>query len=211
MNTANSSYGRVTAGLIAVWFVFALSASALNLFKADPSLPPIALGLAAAIPVVIFLIWFAASTEFRQFALSLDARILTFVQSWRIAGYVFLVLASAGLLPVFFAWPAGWGDFAIGITAPLVAIKLANAGRRSSFVLWQILGITDLVLAVSLGATARLISPHGIAPSVMTELPMSMIPTFAVPLFFMLHIICIAQARQWTTAAPVTLKQAVIR
>jgi hypothetical protein len=31
----------------------------------------------------------------------------------------------------------------------------------------------------------------------MTVLPLSLIPTFAVPLLLMLHIICIAQARQW--------------
>jgi len=44
---------------------------------------------------------------------------------------------------------------------------------------------------------ARLISPHGVATAVMTVLPMSLIPTFAVPLLVMLHVICIAQARQW--------------
>jgi hypothetical protein len=195
-----SSYGKLTAGLIVVWFAFALTASALNFFKGNPSLPPIALGLAALIPVLLFLLWMGVSQGFHEFAMSLDPRILTFVQSWRIGGHVFLVLASAGLLPVLFAWPAGWGDMAIGITAPLAAIKLATANRRSSFTRWQILGIVDLVVAVSLGATAQLISPHGIATSIMTELPMSLIPTFAVPLFAMLHIICIAQARQWHTA-----------
>jgi riboflavin transporter FmnP len=44
---------------------------------------------------------------------------------------------------------------------------------------------------------ARFINPHGIATSAMTVLPMSLIPTFAVPLFLILHFISIAQARQW--------------
>jgi hypothetical protein len=35
----------------------------------------------------------------------------------------------------------------------------------------------------------------------MTVLPLSLIPTFAVPLFLILHIICIAQARQWQESA----------
>ena len=43
----------------------------------------------------------------------------------------------------------------------------------------------------------RLINPEGIATSAMSELPMSLIPTFAVPLFVVLHLICIAQARRW--------------
>jgi hypothetical protein len=32
----------------------------------------------------------------------------------------------------------------------------------------------------------------------MTVLPLSLIPTFAVPLLFILHVICIAQARRWS-------------
>jgi len=102
----NASYGRVTAGLIAVWFVFALSASALHVFKTD--LLPVALGLAVTIPIVAFLLWFATSAAFRQFALSLNPRTLTFVQSWRVAGFTFLVLYAAGILPGVFALPAGW-------------------------------------------------------------------------------------------------------
>jgi hypothetical protein len=52
-------------------------------------------------------------------------------------------------------------------------------------------------MAVTLGATAALVNPNGIPTSPMTVLPMSLIPTFAVPLLFLLHIICIAQARGW--------------
>ena len=95
----NARYGKLTAGLIAAWFVFALSASALHLFKTDPSLPPLPLGLAVVIPVAAFLIWFATSSGFREFALSLNPRTLTYVHSWRIAGFTFLALYAAGLLP----------------------------------------------------------------------------------------------------------------
>jgi len=34
----------------------------------------------------------------------------------------------------------------------------------------------------------------------MTVLPLSLIPTFFVPLYMMLHVICIAQARNWKVA-----------
>jgi hypothetical protein len=95
----NASYGKLTAGILAAWFVFAVSASSLNLFKTDPGLPPIAVGLAAFTPVAVFLLWFATSQGFREFALSLNPRTLTFVQSWRIVGFTFLVLYAAGILP----------------------------------------------------------------------------------------------------------------
>jgi len=53
------------------------------------------------------------------------------------------------------------------------------------------------VIAVALGPVARLISPHGLETGIMTVLPMSLIPTFVVPLLIMLHVICIVQARKW--------------
>jgi hypothetical protein len=195
--TNNASYGRLTGGLIAAWFIFALSASALHLFKTDPDVPPLALGLAVLIPLVVFLLWFGTSAGFRQFALSLNPGVLTFVQSWRIAGLAFLALYTVGLLPGVFALPAGWGDIAIGATAPLAALKFTNFSRRRGFIFWQILGIFDLVTAVTVGTTARWISPNEVGTGLMTVLPLSLIPTFAVPLFLMLHIICIVQARQW--------------
>jgi hypothetical protein len=149
------------------------------------------------IPIAIFVIWSAVSPPFRQFLLSLNPSTLTIVQAWRIAGFVFLVLYAYKILPGQLALPAGWGDIAIGATAPLVALKLANPSHRKGFILWQLLGITDLVSAVGLGTTAQLINPHGVATDAMTVLPMSLIPTFAVPLFMILHFISIAQARQW--------------
>jgi hypothetical protein len=142
-----------------------------------------------------------SSARFRQFALSLNPSELTFVQSWRIAGFTFLALAAYGILPGLFALPAGWGDIAIGITAPLVALRLVTPAHRKSFILWQLLGITDLVTAVALGTLAAVLNPHGIAASAMNVLPMSLIPTFAVPLFLILHIICIAQALRWPRLA----------
>ena len=193
----NAKYAMLTAGLIFVWFLFSLTASALQLFNGSPGQPPLPVGLAVLIPIVIFLVWSATSQPFRQFLLSLDPRTLTLVQSWRIAGFAFLALYTYRILPGQFALPAGWGDIAIGATAPLVAIKLANPRHKKSFIFWQLLGITDLVTAVGTGVTTQLIHPHGITTAAMTVLPMSLIPTFAVPLFLMLHFVSIAQARQW--------------
>jgi hypothetical protein len=193
----NAKYAKLTSGLIFVWFLFSLTASALHLFNTSPGQPPLPVGLAVLIPIGIFVIWSATSQSFRQFLLSLDPRTLTIVQSWRIAGFAFLVLYAFNILPGQLALPAGWGDIAIGATAPLVALKLANPRHKKSFIFWQLLGITDLVTAVGFGVAVRVINPHGIAPGAMTVLPMSLIPTFAVPLFMILHFISIAQARQW--------------
>ena len=196
-----SRYAKLTSGLVGAWFAISLTASALHLYRTGAGQPPLPLGLAAITPIIVFLVWFSRSPVFREFALSLNPRVLTLVQSWRIAGFVFLVLASYGVLPRLFALPAGWGDITIGITAWFVALKLATAEHRRSFLIWQSLGIADLVTAVTLGTLASTIDPRGVPTSPMTVLPLSLIPTFAVPLMLILHVICIAQAMRWPVQA----------
>jgi len=192
----NFNYGRVTAWLLAAWFTIAFTAAALGWIEGVPNQPPLPFLISVIVPFAIFSIWVAVSKDFRAFLLGLNPRILTLVQSWRLGGFVFVVLARYHILPNLFALSAGYGDIFIGATAAFAALRLIKSRRL--FILWQILGMTDLINAVFLGATASLFNPHGILTTPMTVLPMSLIPTFAVPLFFLLHIICIAQARQWT-------------
>ena len=192
-----SKYAKVSAGLLAAWLVFTLSASALHVFVNAPNKPPAAFGLAVVTPIVVFLVWFASSPGFRQFAISLSPRAITLVQTVRIAGIVFLALATYKILPAYFALSAGWGDIFIGATAPFAALWLANPAHRKGFIFWQLLGIADLVNALALGTLSGIIDPHGISTAAMTVLPMSYIPTFAVPVFLILHFISIAQARRW--------------
>jgi hypothetical protein len=191
------NYGKLTAGIIVFWFISVLSASALHLFKNDANRVGVEVAIAALTPIVVFSLWFAVSEKFRQFALSLNPRTLTSVQSWRFVGFTFVLLEAHGVLPAIFAWPAGFGDMAIGVTASFVAWKLADSDHRNSFIRWQLLGILDLVIAIGVGTTAGLLSPHGPSMVAMTVLPLSLIPTFLVPLFVMLHVICIAQAKTW--------------
>jgi len=191
------TYGKITTALIGAWFAFALSASALHLFENPSNRIGAAVGIAALAPIVLFSLWFATSDRFREFALSLNPRTLTYLQSLRVVGIVFVILEARGVLPAIFALPAGYGDIAIGVTASFVAWRFANRSRRASFILWQALGMADLVNAVGLGITAGLIGPHSVPMAAMTVLPLSLIPTFFVPLFLIFHVICIAQARAW--------------
>jgi hypothetical protein len=196
-----TKYGKITAGLVAVWFVTVLSASALHLFANGSNRLGLGVGLAALAPMIVFSLWFAASEGFRKFAFSLNPRILTSVQVGRIVGFTFVLLEARNVLPGIFAFPAGYGDMFIGVTAGFAAWKLAEPAHRGIFILWQALGILDLVTAVSLGTTAGLLDPHGPSMVAMTVLPLSLIPTFFVPLFTMLHVIYIGQARNWKTAS----------
>jgi len=192
-----TNYGKLTAWLIAAWLVFSITASSFHLLATPPGQPPIPLLLAVLVPISIFSIWYLRSTPFREFVLSLDPRALSSVHAFRWAGFVFIVLYAYGVLPWYFALPAGLGDMAIGLTALPVAGPLAAQRRRTGFIRWNLLGIADLVTALSLGAGSSILATHATSVQAMTMLPMSFIPTFGVPMFLILHIICIAQARRW--------------
>jgi hypothetical protein len=191
------TYGKLTLTLIVIWFVSALSASALHLFRNDANRIGLSVAIAAFTPILVFALWSAVSPSLRQFVLSLNPVLLSAAQAFRIIGFIFVLSEARGILPAIFALPAGYGDMTIGITAAFVAWKLATATHRNSFILWQFLGITDLVLAVTLGVTASLLVPDGPTMVPMTILPLCLIPTFFVPLFTIFHVICIAQAKSW--------------
>lgn len=196
-----NKYGKIVAGLLVVWFVTVLSASALHLFTNGSGRFGLGVAVASLTPMVVFSLWFAASQEFRNFTLSLNPRILTSLQSWRIVGFIFVLLEARNVLPAIFALPAGYGDMTIGVTASFVAWKLTEPAHRGIFVFWQMLGMADLIMAVGLGTTAGLLIPQGPSMVAVTVLPLSLIPTFLVPFFLMLHLICIAQARSWKSAS----------
>jgi hypothetical protein len=187
-----TSVRNLTVAVLVVWFLLALGGSLLGVFDSEPR-PPLPLGLAAVVPVAVFAACYLTSAAFRGFVSSLDPRLLTLAQTWRIGGIVFVLLYLRGLLPGVFALPAGWGDFAIGITAPLVAWYWKPPFPTKTFVAWNVLGTLDLVLAVTLGvlssATPVGVMAGDVTTRLMGQFPLSLIPTFFVPLLLILHLI----------------------
>jgi hypothetical protein len=118
---------------------------------------------------------------------------LVLPQSFRVAGVFFLLYLALGRLPAVFAVPAGLGDIAAGIAAPLVARGLARGtGRRAAF--WfNVYGLTDLAVGMTLGALAGYGLLH-VAPSTapIGELPLALVITADVPLMIALHIMSLA-------------------
>jgi len=104
-------------------------------------------------------------------------------------GVAFLIIMALGHLPALFALPAGLGDIAAGIAAPLVARRLAQGTGRRAALWFNAFGMTDLVVALSLGAVTAYqlihVTPSG-AP--ISELPIAVVPTVGVPLLFAIHI-----------------------
>lgn len=187
---------------LTAWFLLVASLGAMGAFVGPPGKPPVAIAIGVTAPLLVFFAWMRLSQAFRGFVFSLDLRLIAGMQAWRFAGLGFLALYAHNVLPAVFALPAGLGDMAIGVTAPWIIVSLM---RRPDFVTstaffrWNLLGILDLVVAVSIGALSTLFTtgaPGEISTGPMATLPLLLIPGFLVPLFFMLHIAAILQRRQ---------------
>jgi hypothetical protein len=187
--------------LLAVWFTVVLWLGYNRFLVAPQGMPPVALLVAATTPVMLFLLAVSWSPAVREFALTVDVKVATAVQAWRLGGYMFLILYSYGYLPGYFAWPAAIGDMFIGATAPLLLSKINRAGflQSRTFVVWNVLGILDLVIAVGMGALGSLLvdNPAGVFPTtIMSQLPLVLVPAFFVPVFVVLHVIALLKAKQ---------------
>ena len=139
------------------------------------------------------------------------------VQLYRVIGGIFLILMAQGQLPAHFAEPAGWGDIAIGLAAPLVGLALARrvAGSRAIAAGWNLLGLLDLVVAVGMGTgyLAPLLVPHlgaQVPPAAaMGVFPLVVVPTFAVPMGIMLHVLGLIRLAEASRVAVRPIARAV--
>jgi hypothetical protein len=131
----------------------------------------------------------------KQMQYNKTTSILIAVHTWRIAGIAFLWGMTQGILDPAFAIPAGVGDILIGVTAIPFAIFLWRGYSWSKYavVVWSVLGIADLVNAVTLGV----ITNPDFRTSTMTTFPWILVPTVAVPLALALHGIMLYRLRNW--------------
>ena len=187
---------------LTLWLLIVLSLGVAGAFVGPPGTPPLPIAVGVAGPLVLFFAWLWLSQAFREFVLSLDLRLIAGMQAWRWAGLGFLDLYAYKVLPGVFALPAGLGDMAIGVTAPWIILALARQpgfAARGAFIRWNILGILDLVIAVSIAAVSATFAtgaPGEISTAPMATLPLLLIPAFFVPFFLMLHTAALMQSRQ---------------
>ena len=195
--------GRAPASLLivlAAWLAAVLALGARGTFMAPPHTPPLALLIAFVVPIGAGVIAYRVSARFRERVLAVEPRVFVSLQAWRFAGFSFITLYVHGILPGFFAWPAGLGDMAIGVTAPLILGRLTQSPAFASsraFVRWNLLGLLDLFVAISLGAIGGfLLSDQPVTTAPMATLPLVLIPAFLVPGFILMHFAALAQARR---------------
>ena len=208
------SVSSILTVILAAWFLVVVAAGFAGAFESGPSRPPLAVLVAVAGPPLIFGAAYRVSRRFRDFALAIDLRLLTAIQSWRVIGVMFLAFYAFGLLPGLFAWPAGVGDAAVGLAAPFVLLAMLRGSPtwRRQVVWLNVAGLLDFIGAVGTGVLSSNNSiglvGDGAARVSLGSLPLSLIPTFAVPLWTILHIVSLLQLARM--AGTVSAREAVV-
>ena len=183
-----------------LWMAVAWSGAINGAFVTGTRLP--ALPLAIFLPVIIGAPLLLLSKRVGQVLDAMPASWLVALQLYRIFGSWALVVGLRGALPGVFGVPAGIGDTLTGLLAVPAAIAVATStaqGRRAA-IAWNILGLADFAVAVTLGAITspgplQLIVPDvpsigaGAYPGVLT-------PAFVVPSSILLHALSLRQLRR---------------
>jgi hypothetical protein len=175
-----------------LWFGLAFATSYQGGLRRLP-LPAIQLAGLAVAGLIIALA--ARPGLLRSWVVSLDLRALILLHVVRVAGFYLLLLQQAGELPTGFALPAGLGGMLVGLMAlPVALAPLAEEARRRAISIWNIAGAADLVL-ISVSA-ARLALEDPTSLRALGTLPLSLLPTFIIPLLLAVHGLILLRTRE---------------
>ena len=168
-----------------VWFGAALAAGH---FLVLQRLPPAATPAILLFLTALLLYGYFRIAMVRAWVDAQDLRILVLVHVTRFVGIYFLVLHRDGLLPYAFAVPGGIGDIIVATMAvPVALAPLADGSRRRIMTIWNVVGLIDILFVVATAMRINFTDP--VQLRVLTILPLSLLPTFLVPLIIATHIV----------------------
>jgi hypothetical protein len=181
-----------------LWLAVVWSAAVNGVFMTGAGSLPL-LPAAILLPVIVGVPLLLSSKRVGQVLDVTPASWLVALQFYRVFGSWFVAGWLRGEAPIIPALPAGLGDILTGVFAVPAAIAVATGtvqGRRAA-VAWNLLGLTDFAVAITLGMLTtpgrfQLIVPSvsgfnaGIYPDVLT-------PAFVVPGSIVLHALSLRQ------------------
>jgi len=191
--------GAMAAVLLGGWLIASGTLARAGTYNRQGLLSPLI--IVAAGTLVALLAATRIPVMSRVLAAPNTAMRLALPHTFRIMGGAFLVILALGHLPAIFALPAGLGDIATGVAAPLVARRLAQGNGRAGAVWFNAFGLADLVVAVSMATLARILL---VTPSTepLLLLPLALVPTTAVPLAVALHVVSLGRLLPRTAREP---------
>ena len=176
------------------WVGLATGLGAAGLLTFSPEHPVPLVGVLFAVPLLVVGVLALGSQSVRGALLAVPMPVLIGLNSLRVLGVMFLLLAASGRLSGPFPYFAGIGDIVTGALAIPLALGAARTGSvpASAVRRWNLFGTLDLFVAVSLGIASANGSPvqlihAGVGSEAMQHLPFSLVPTVLVPFFLITH------------------------
>jgi hypothetical protein len=178
---------RVVILILLGWLCFAVGLAS---WFHSASAPAVAATVWTLTALVLLACW--KIIPIRVWALNVDVSWLVLLHLTRlIAGAYFLVLCQRGQLPCAFARVAGWGDIVVAILALAVVGALRTDFAKSLLLIWNTLGLIDIIFVVF--SALRFGLKDWQSMHALRELPLSLLPTFLVPLVIASHVLIFAR------------------
>jgi len=175
-----------------VWLIAALLVGRLELLQPLPlpAVQAVLFGLTA-----LLLLGCLRLPRLREWIDGLDLRALVLFHLTRYVGIYFLILYRRGELPFDFAVRGGLGDIVVATLALLVCVlPLRETLRRRAITIWNVIGFLDIMMVVFYAAR------NGWAGNpqmkLLTVLPLSLLPTFIVPVILATHVLIFLRLRR---------------
>lgn len=181
-----------------LWFAVVWSAAINGVFRASASPLPF-LPLAIFLPAMIGAPLLLVSKRVGQVLDGMPASWLVALQLYRVFGSWALAAWLHAMLPAVFALPAGVGDVLTGLFALPAAIAVASgtARGRKAAIAWNIFGLADFAVAITVGMITSPGPFQLIVPSVPSigagTYPDVLTPAFVVPGSILLHALSLRQ------------------
>lgn len=183
---------RVAILAIGVWFVAAVIAGVLGVVN-EPGRPPLVLLSFFVLPIAGFVAAYWASPSFRAFTETIPLALLVGSHLWRFVGVGFVIGWLTGALPAGFGIPEGFGDIITALGALLLLPRVRKGTASRGWLLaWNTFGTIDLLSAITVGllysqSKLGVLSTASSSTVLLVTFPVSIIPTFFVPLFLLVH------------------------
>lgn len=172
-------------GLGLIWLGAAVTLGATGMAARTP--PPLPQLLLAA-QIAALVVAYRRGGGFRAWADQLPLRTILAFHLTRFVGIYFLFLYASGELPYAFAVPGGWGDI-VSAALALVVMAISDRDETRAPLVWAWNAWGLLAVLLTLVTAARLLLSDPSSMHALLALPLSLLPTFFVPLLIASHLL----------------------
>ncbi|MCA8959108.1 MAG: hypothetical protein KDC38_01290 [Planctomycetes bacterium] len=199
-------WGWVSGAIVVGWFIASLQLGRAEFFRTGSGIGPLGpIQVAIFGPIGVFVLSYLAIPSFRSFVDGLDVVGLAAVQVLRILGAAHLVSWGYGLMAGTFALSVGIGNSIVALVALSTVKRVAT--RAPHWRAWllglTLLGMVEFGMTIALAMLGRFATPtpfdpprHALGYIDFRVPPLSIFPTFLIPLFSVIHCATLARLRR---------------